>query len=487
MGAAPALTPPPPPPPAVPPPVTRPPVHGVSNPLSPAAQNLAQRAKALADCRSKALPSAGARRQQAKALTDQQAAKAGQAAGPVHPEAEFAQAQARDAAARGAGAKGSVRDGVRAALEISQRLARATPDPARRAALEQIVADIQQIGDQRAAGQLTDEASHAAISDLVRQIRHLEAQGMPAGRDALKGVAASALSHARAEAPAVAQAVRQQAAAAARPVVSRARPVLFGGVGMILVVCVGLMIVCAVAASVLPGATPTPRAAVTESQTRSAPAPTARSSPARPTPRATTSAAVPLPPATHVPLRTSVVFTDTFAAGKCDLVEGDDSRRTLKCDRNEYVMLIKPSTSRWVYYDAPPEYQDIVIDFDARAISSSPAMQYGIIWRVSLRRAELLRLHAQPNGQMAVFVYKDSDFSYFVQGLSVNNFRTGGGLNHVTITANGPELSFAVNGEALPLTLSDTTLTSGTIGFIMDTTAPNAQAAFSNLVVSEIQ
>ena len=466
---------------------------GLVAPPSPAAINLAQRAKALAD-QAKLLADQQAQvlaDQQAKTLAVEQAAKAAVAAAVARSDTEFAKAQARDAAARGTGAKGSVRDGVRAALEISQRLARATPDPARRAALEQIVADIQKIGDQRTAGQLTDAAAHAAISDLVKQVRTLESQGLPASREAIKGVAAAALSQAqataRADVPAVAQAVRQQGAAAARPVANRARPVIFGGVGLIMVVCVGLMIVCAVAVSVLPGATPTPRAVVTASQTRSAPVPTLRAPIVLSTPRAGASATPAGPAPTDVPLRTSVVFTDTFAAGNCNLVEGDDSRRTLKCDRNEYVMLVKPSTSRWVYYDAPPEYQDIVIDFDARAISSSPAMQYGIIWRVSSDGTSFYGFTLNPSGEMAVFVSNNSDFTYFTQGFPVSNFRTGGGLNHVTITANGPELSFAVNGEPLPLTLSDPTLTSGTIGFIIDTTAPNAQAAFSNLVVSEIQ
>jgi len=71
--------------------------------------------------------------------------------------------------------------------------------------------------------------------------------------------------------------------------------------------------------------------------------------------------------------------------------------------------------------------------------------------------------------------------------MTISNFRTCGNLNHVTITANGPHLSFAINGETLPITLSDDSLDSGTLGFIVNTSAPNAQASFSNLVVSEIQ
>jgi serine/threonine protein kinase len=435
-------------------------------PLNPVSGALAGAAQELA-------------RAQANALAAQQAAKAAATSAGVQAQAELAKARALADAARASGTQSAVRDGVRAALEITQRMARATPDPTRRAALEQITADLRQVADQRAAGHLTDEAAHAAIADLVRQVRQIEAQGTTLNREAIKGAVVAAASHA----PAVGQVVRQQAAAVARPVAKSARPFVVGGAGLILSVCVGLMIVCAVVVSALPAATPTPTRVVV-TLTRTPPTPAPRPSPTRTAPLGPN--VTPAPAATAAPLRTTVVFTDTFAAGACNLAEADDDRRTLKCDRNEYVMLVKPRESRWAYYDAP-EYQDAVIEFDARAISSSPTMEYGIIWRVSSDGNNFYGFTLKPNGEAAVFLYQNSDFSYFVQGLAVTNFRTGGGANHLTVTTQGPDISFAVNGRPLALTLTDSALPSGTIGFIINTTEPNAQAAFSNLTVSEIQ
>jgi hypothetical protein len=472
-----ASIPPPPTPPAVPPRVTPPPVPGLTAPLSPAAQNLAQRAKALAD-------------QAAQVLADQQAAKEASLLGAAQSEAEFAKAKARDDAARAPGTQSSVRDGVRTSLEIAQRMARSTSDPARREALEDIVADLRQIADQRASGQLSEQAAHAAIADLVGKVRQIEAQGAPISREAVKDVATEALSRAqaeaRAQAPAIGQAVRRQAIAAARPAVNRAGSFAIGSVGLVLVVCVGLTLVCVFVGSILPDATPTPRPVVAGSQTRPAPTATSRAPTVRATAVPGSTSAPPPPEATAAPLQTTVVFTDTFAADACNLAEGNDARRVLKCEHNEYVMLVKQSTSRWAYYDAP-EYQDVVIDLDARAISSAPTMEYGIIWRVSSDGKDFYGFTLKPNGQAAVFVSQNSDFSYFMQGLTVTNFRTGGGINHLTVTAQGTHLSFAVNGEPLALTLDDSALQSGTIGFIVNTTEPNAQAAFSNLTVSEIQ
>lgn len=464
-------------PPAVPGgPAARP---GAGTAVSTAAQDLAE-ARARAQ---KIMAEAQAKK---KAEADAARAKADAAAQQVKTDAEFAAAQARNAAARAPGAPPVARDTLRSALEISQRIAHSTPDPVRRAALEQIIADIRAIGEQRAAGQMTDEAAHAAITDLVRQVRTLEAQAGPVTRDAAQAAAGAALSRAQAAAPVVRQAVTAGTAAAARPVARVARPVIAIIAVIILVVCAGLVIVCGALGSLTTDSTPTPEAFATRSQTRAALTATAPPAAAVGTPRAIPTRAVPVLAPTEAPLQTKVVFTDTFAAGSCNLAEGDDTRRTLKCDRNQYVMLVKPAVARWVYYDSP-EYQNIVIDFDARAISSAPSMEYGVIWRVSSDGNTFYGLTLKPNGQMAVFLYKDSDFSYFISGVTVSNFRTGGNLNHVTVTANGPHLAFAVNGETLPITLSDDTLDSGTLGFIVNTSAPNASASFSNLVVSEIQ
>lgn len=480
------------PPPVMPPlPVMPPAVPGISTPRPHTGTAVSTSAQDVAQARARAQQIMDEAQAKNKAAVDAARTQTNAAVHKAQGDLEFAQAQARDAAARAPGASPSARDTMRSALEISQRIARGTTDPVRRAALEQIIADIRKIGEQRTAGTLTDDAAHAAISDLVRQVRTLETQAAPAARDAVKGATAAALSQvksaAQVSAPAVAKTVQRQAAAAARPAVSQARPIVAGGVVIIMVLCVGLMILCGVFGSLLPNATPTPRAVATERLTRSAPTATARPSVVLSTPRAGASPTATGPTATPAPLRTSVVYTDSFASGSCSLVEGDDPRRTLKCDRNQYVMLVKSSTTRWVYYDAPPEYQNTVIDFDARAISSSSSMQYGVIWRVSSDGESFYGFTLKPNGQVAVFLYQNSEFSYFVQGLTVPNFRTGGNLNHVTITANGPDIAFAVNDQPLSITLSDDTLTSGTIGFIVDTSAPNAQAAFSNLVVAEIK
>ncbi len=58
-----------------------------------------------------------------------------------------------------------------------------------------------------------------------------------------------------------------------------------------------------------------------------------------------------------------------------------------------------------------------------------------------------------------------------------------GQVNHIAISANGPSMSFLVNGQLLK-TFSDTTYSAGSIAlFVSNLTPPGAQATFSNLVV----
>ena len=62
--------------------------------------------------------------------------------------------------------------------------------------------------------------------------------------------------------------------------------------------------------------------------------------------------------------------------------------------------------------------------------------------------------------------------------------RRNGASNHIEVIAVGADFTFIVNGTEV-LTVHDTTLSSGSIGFIIDSyDEPNAQVAFDNLEVS---
>jgi len=60
-----------------------------------------------------------------------------------------------------------------------------------------------------------------------------------------------------------------------------------------------------------------------------------------------------------------------------------------------------------------------------------------------------------------------------------------GNVNHIAISAKGPTMTFAVNGQTLKI-VTDNTYTSGLIAFFVSNlphTTPGAQATFSNIVV----
>ena len=179
---------------------------------------------------------------------------------------------------------------------------------------------------------------------------------------------------------------------------------------------------------------------------------------------------------------TTVVFTDDFT-GTCNLPEGDNDKRTFACDNGEYTVLNKVNSSRWVYYT--DSYDDIVLEADGHAVSGPPFIEYGLVFRVADDGKSFYGFTVTRDGRFTLFKYKDPDFSDLITYTSDPAVKKETATNHFKVVAQGSQIAVYINDTFLN-TITDTSFSSGSVGFFINNSAANAKAAFSHLVVSQI-
>lgn len=247
----------------------------------------------------------------------------------------------------------------------------------------------------------------------------------------------------------------------------------------------GLMLI-AVVACATPTPTPTPSLTPKPTDTPT-PVPTATATPIptnTPTPTVTpTRTNTPRPTLTPTPsTETYSLFIDNYDA-TCNLLTDDTADATRKCEGGEYIILNKVANKNWsaLYRDS---FDDVIIEFDARVVSGSGNIEYGMWFRASTdSKAYLLSIYPQGGYGLAAMV--GNDWQDLLAPGPSDAVKKGNEKNHIKIVAQGDQIALFVNGQFLD-SLSDKISSAGRIGFFMWSQEPNVKVAFDNLSVSKI-
>ncbi len=236
-------------------------------------------------------------------------------------------------------------------------------------------------------------------------------------------------------------------------------------------------------ATALPSPTPQPTDTATPVPTATATSvPTDTPTPTL-TPRPTNT---PRPTLTPTPsTETYVLFTDDFSGNLCILDSINDSNRTFGCENGEYTMLMKTAGySWWQYYD--DEYDDAMIEADARAVSDAADATYGIAFRVASDGNSFYRFAITADGYYSVYYFsRSTKWSALIPWTSSPALKTGAEKNHLKVVAQGTQIAVYANDQFLD-TVTDTTLARGAVGFVTGSENPNSKLAFDNVSVSKI-
>jgi hypothetical protein len=184
---------------------------------------------------------------------------------------------------------------------------------------------------------------------------------------------------------------------------------------------------------------------------------------------------------------TTVVFTDDFS-GPCNLFEVDDDKHTFGCENNAYNMLNKTGTARWVYYT--DEYTDLVLEVGAHVVSGPTFVEYGLVFRVAGDGKTFYGVTLTRDGKYTIWRCDNpcgggSDFVDLIGYTPSSAVKAGTGTNHLKVVMQGNQIAAYVNDQWVN-TVSDSNVDSGSVGLFINNSDPNAQVAFENLTISQI-
>ena len=115
------------------------------------------------------------------------------------------------------------------------------------------------------------------------------------------------------------------------------------------------------------------------------------------------------------------MFTDTFQTGACRLREGASNRGTQSCNDGRLNLLPVPGLPMWTVYDGMRG--NLAFEADARIITSTASLAYGLIWAASTDRFAGFSLSS--DGALSMFDYQAGAFNYSIQGLSFSAVNPG--------------------------------------------------------------
>jgi hypothetical protein len=191
-----------------------------------------------------------------------------------------------------------------------------------------------------------------------------------------------------------------------------------------------------------------------------------------------------LPAAAPAPAGTPILSDDFNDPNACALGTYDDSTGSLTCQNGKYIITIKQAYyAQWVTYSHL--FTDAIIEVDARSISATPFASYGLIWRSSSSLNSFYLFLIDSGGTYDILRYDQGSFITLVPDTPSAAISSDTGTNRLKVVVQGDQMAVYVNDQWLN-TITDSTLTEGTIGLYAQATDANAVASFDNFSVSNI-
>ncbi|HJX39438.1 MAG TPA: family 16 glycoside hydrolase [Anaerolineae bacterium] len=177
------------------------------------------------------------------------------------------------------------------------------------------------------------------------------------------------------------------------------------------------------------------------------------------------------------------VFSDDFSDDNSGLPEVEEDEYEIGYVDGEYhINLLQEGQGKWMWYP-DQELDDFAVQVQARRVEGSDEGDYGLIIRAGPGGEEFYNFAISAGGYYNIYKYGSDGWTELV-GFAQDSAIVGDGeWDLLRVEAEGPAMSFLVNGEPLA-TVEDEDFSSGTIGFYAATYEdPEMLVAFDNLTV----
>ena len=181
-----------------------------------------------------------------------------------------------------------------------------------------------------------------------------------------------------------------------------------------------------------------------------------------------------------------VLFEETFDSDanewETGVYEGEYAREEVIIADGVYTLRVSSDEAAYVERELPSrEFSDFILTLDITPHDDQEHYSYGVTFRQN-EDFESYVIELGNDGLYAVFLFTDEWMT--LEDWTFSESIIPGETNQLTIRAEGSTLTFLINGDPLT-TIEDGTLSSGTVGFVVETFDQDTSAAvnFDNLVI----
>jgi len=162
-----------------------------------------------------------------------------------------------------------------------------------------------------------------------------------------------------------------------------------------------------------------------------------------------------------------------------------DPLRIIYQDGALHFQVSAPDSAAWAV--AGKRLDDFILDVDAMQIEGSDNNHYGVIVRYTDEK-NFYRLDISGDGYYSIQRYKDGAWEVLINWPESAAIKQGATTNHLRVIAEGPKLTWVVNGTTVAQ-IEDADILAGDIGLTAGTfpDEPGVHVAFDNIEVTPLE
>jgi hypothetical protein len=179
-------------------------------------------------------------------------------------------------------------------------------------------------------------------------------------------------------------------------------------------------------------------------------------------------------------------FRDDFSApGSGWTTTETDQLRIAYQDGALHFQVNSPDSAAWAV--ANKRVSDFILDVDATQVEGPDNNHYGVVVRYADDK-NFYRLDISGDGYYSVHRYQDGEWIVLINWPESAAIQQGATTNHLRVIAEGPKLTFVVNGTTVA-EIADADILSGDVGLTAGTFPDESgvHIAFDNFVVSPLE
>lgn len=180
-----------------------------------------------------------------------------------------------------------------------------------------------------------------------------------------------------------------------------------------------------------------------------------------------------------------LIFEDDFSDPDSGWLEAADAEASQGYRDGKFFFEVE-ATDLLVWDNSGGNFQDFVLEVEARQVSGDPENSYGVLIRY-VDDGNFYRFDLTGDGYYAVSKLENEEWIILADWQTSAYIKPQGEVNLIKIVCQGPKMTFYTNSQEL-IGVEDSSFERGDVGLFAGTlTSPNVEVEFDNLEIWQVE